>query len=128
MYKLLLQTDRWMERTKTICIPQKVETGFTKLHRCLVVLVKKMSDLINFLMQNTNLVSVLSKICPNFTGHVWQDWKIWQTLVGDILIYPQVHANLRLFLNFASLLLNEYITFCIWINWSYLISKCLHSL
>ena len=36
----------------------------------LVVLVKKMSVLINFLLQNTNLVSVLSKICPNFVGHV----------------------------------------------------------
>jgi hypothetical protein len=32
----------------------------------LVVLVKKMSVLINFLLQTTNLVSVLSKICPNF--------------------------------------------------------------
>jgi hypothetical protein len=29
-----------------------------------------MSVLINFLLQNTNLVSVLSKICPNFAGHV----------------------------------------------------------
>jgi len=29
-----------------------------------------MSVLIYFLMQNTNLVSVLSKICPNFAGHV----------------------------------------------------------
>ena len=36
----------------------------------LVVLVKKMSVLINFLLQNTNLVSVLSKICPI---DVWQD-------------------------------------------------------
>ena len=31
---------------------------------------KKMSVLINFQLQNTNLVSVLSKICPNFAGHV----------------------------------------------------------
>ena len=45
-------------------------TGFTKLHMGLVVLVKKMSVLINFLLQNTNLVSVLSKTCPNFGGHV----------------------------------------------------------
>ena len=36
----------------------------------LVVLVKKKSVLINFLLQNTNLVSVLSKICPNFAGRV----------------------------------------------------------
>jgi hypothetical protein len=33
-----------------------------------------MSVLINFLLQN--LVSVLSKICPNFAGHVWQD-SVW---------------------------------------------------
>ena len=45
-------------------------TGFTKLHIGLVVLVKKMSVLINFPLQNTNLVSFLSKICPNFAGHV----------------------------------------------------------
>ena len=31
---------------------------------------KKMSVLINFLLQNTNLESVLSKFCPNFAGHV----------------------------------------------------------
>jgi hypothetical protein len=43
---------------------------FAKLHMGLVVLVKKMSVLINFLLQNTNLVSVLSKICPNFAGQV----------------------------------------------------------
>jgi hypothetical protein len=48
----------------------------------LVVLVKKMSVLINFLLQNTNLVSVLS---PNFAGHVWQDWLILRTLI----IYKQ---------------------------------------
>jgi len=36
----------------------------------LVVLVKKMSVLINFLLQNTNLVLVLSKICPDFADHV----------------------------------------------------------
>jgi hypothetical protein len=40
----------------------------------LVVLEKKMSVLINFVLQNTNLVSVLSEISPNFAGHVWQDW------------------------------------------------------
>ena len=54
---------------------------FAKLHMGLVVLVKKMSVLINFLLQNTNLVSVPSKICPNFAGHVWQDWHISQTLI-----------------------------------------------
>ena len=34
---------------------------------------EKMLALINFLLQNSNLVSVLSKICPNFAGHVLQD-------------------------------------------------------
>jgi hypothetical protein len=33
-----------------------------------------------FMAQNTNLVSVLSKICPNFAGHVWQDWHKSRTL------------------------------------------------
>jgi hypothetical protein len=47
-----------------------LEAEFAKLHMGLVVLVKKMSVLINFQLQNTNLVSVLSKICPNFAGHV----------------------------------------------------------
>ena len=56
-------------------------SGFTKLHMGLVVLVKKMSVLINFLLQNINLVSVLSKICPSFAGHVWQDWHISLTLI-----------------------------------------------
>jgi hypothetical protein len=36
--------------------------GYTKLNMGLVVLVKKMSVLINFLLQNTYLVSVFSKI------------------------------------------------------------------
>ena len=45
-------------------------SGFMKLYMGLVVLVKKMSVLINFLLQNTNLVSVLSKIYLNFAGHV----------------------------------------------------------
>ena len=45
-------------------------TGFMKLHIGLVVLMKKMS-VINFLLQNINLVSV-----QNFAGHVWQDWRI----------------------------------------------------
>ena len=31
---------------------------------------EKMSVLINFLLQNTYLVSVLSKICPYFVGHI----------------------------------------------------------
>ena len=51
-------------------ITQQKISEFVKLHMGLVVLVKKMSVLINFLLQNTNLVSVLSKICPNFAGHV----------------------------------------------------------
>ena len=39
-------------------------TGFTKLHIGLAVLVKKISVLINFLLQNTNLVSVhFPKFC-----------------------------------------------------------------
>ena len=50
----------------------------------LVVLVKKMSVLINFLLQNTNLVSVLSKICPIFAGHVWQDRKICPIFAGHV--------------------------------------------
>jgi hypothetical protein len=52
------------------------------LHVGLVVLVKRMSVLINFLLQNTKLVSVLGKICPNFAGHVWQDWHKSRTLVS----------------------------------------------
>ena len=43
---------------------------FMKLHMGLVALVKKMSVLIYFLLQNTELVSLLSKIGPNFAGHV----------------------------------------------------------
>jgi hypothetical protein len=27
---------------------------------------------VNLLLQNTNLVSVLRKFCPNFAGHVWR--------------------------------------------------------
>ena len=57
-----------------------LKAGFAKLHVGLVVLVKRMSVLINFLLQNTKLVSVLGKICPNFAGHVWQDWHISWTL------------------------------------------------
>jgi hypothetical protein len=37
--------------------------GFTKLLVGLVVIMKKMSVLISFLLQYTNLVSVLSKFC-----------------------------------------------------------------
>ena len=58
---------------------------FAKLHMGLVVLLKKMSVLINFLLQNTNLVSVLNKICPNFAGHVWQDKHISRTLLLGFL-------------------------------------------
>jgi hypothetical protein len=32
---------------------------------------EKKSVLINFLLQNTNLVSVLGKISSDFAGHVW---------------------------------------------------------
>ena len=52
-----------------------------KLQRNWVVLVKKMSVFINFLLLNINLVSVLNKICPHFDGHVWQDWQTSWTLV-----------------------------------------------
>ena len=47
-------------------IPLSVYSGFTKLHMGLVVLVKKMSVFINFLLQNTNLVSVLLQNLPTF--------------------------------------------------------------
>jgi hypothetical protein len=53
-----------------------------KLYMDLVVLVKKMSVIINFLLQNTNIVSVLTKTFPNFTEYVWQDWRILRTLVS----------------------------------------------
>ena len=44
--------------------------GLTKLYMGFVVLLKKMTVLINFLLQNTNFVSVLCKICQNFAGNV----------------------------------------------------------
>ena len=50
--------------------PRYMFTGFTKLHMVFVVLVNTISVLITFLLQDTNLVSVLSKICPNFAGNV----------------------------------------------------------
>ena len=57
--------------TQTFCFFLTIFfTGFTKWYMGLVVPVKKMSVLINFLLQNTKLVSVLSKICQNFAGHV----------------------------------------------------------
>jgi hypothetical protein len=63
------------------------------LHMGLVVLVKKMSVLINFLLQNSNLASVLSKICPNFAGHVWQDWQIsWTLLSLSTFTYTRYHC------------------------------------
>ena len=43
---------------------------YTKLNMGFVVLVKKMVVLSNFLLQITNLMSVLSKIFPNFVVHV----------------------------------------------------------
>jgi hypothetical protein len=54
-----------------------------QISRFLFCVIKKMSVLNNFLLQNINLVSVLSKICPNFTGHVWQDWHISRTLASE---------------------------------------------
>ena len=57
---------------------------FMKLHMGLVALVKKMSVLIYFLLQNTELVSLLSKIGPNFAGHVWQEWLL-RTLIFFLL-------------------------------------------
>ena len=56
-------------------------SGFKKLHMGLVVLVKEMSVFIHFLLQNTNLVSVLTKIFLNCAGHVWQDWHISWNLI-----------------------------------------------
>ena len=60
---------------KTIYVEEYHEhtTEFAKFHMGLVVLVKIMSVLINFVLQNTNLVSVLIKISPNFAGHIRQD-------------------------------------------------------
>ena len=53
---------------------------------------EEMSVLINFLLQNTNLVSVLSQIFTNFASHVWQDWQIlWTLQYRDFLgIFPSV--------------------------------------
>ena len=62
-----------------------------KLHMGLVVLVKKMLVLINFLLQNINLVSIHSQICPDFAGHVWQDWHIsWTLLYINYKMYYNV--------------------------------------
>jgi hypothetical protein len=63
-------------------------TEIAKLHMGLVVLVKIMSVLINFLLQNTNHLSVLIKFFPNFAGHIWQDWqfhKIWCNCNNELL-------------------------------------------
>jgi hypothetical protein len=63
--------------------------GFTKLDMGLVVLVKKkMSVLIHFLLQNTYLVSALGKIFPYFAGHVWLDWWISWTLIDTYVWDP----------------------------------------
>lgn len=48
----------------TYFVHNKSYSGFTKLHKGLVVLVKLISDLINFLLQNTKFLSVLGKIMP----------------------------------------------------------------
>jgi hypothetical protein len=72
----VLLVDR-LASASVICnyLSQVFLSGFAKLHMGLVVLAKNMSVLINFLLQNTNFVSVLIKICPNFAGHIWQDWQ-----------------------------------------------------
>jgi hypothetical protein len=57
-------------------------TEFAKLHMGLVVLVEKMSVLINFLLQNTNLVSVCHAQCSALPEADWTGltihsrWKI----------------------------------------------------
>jgi hypothetical protein len=57
---------------------------------------EKMSVLINFLLQNTNFMSVLSKICPNFVGHVWQDWQISRNLwLLNALLFVSVLLHLH---------------------------------
>ena len=43
-------------------IQRYISTGFKKLHMGLLILLKEMSVLINFLLQNTHLLSDLSKI------------------------------------------------------------------
>jgi hypothetical protein len=59
----------------------------------LVVQVKKMSVLINFLLQNTNLVSVLSKICPNRTDTFRKLWLIdWLKKYIKWKNNPTLHA------------------------------------
>ena len=63
-------------------------SGFTKLHIGLVALVKKMSVLINFLLQNyQSCVSPLQ----TFATHVWQDGQILRTLI--IINYIQSFAS-----------------------------------
>ena len=52
---------------------------------------EKMSVLINFLLQNTKLVLVLSKICPNFAGHVWQDWQISWTRILFAMLFTYMY-------------------------------------
>ena len=69
---------------------------------------EKMSVVINFLLQNTNLVSVLSKICINFAAHVWQDWPISWTLIFHSYIYICVW----------------YLSYCKWPNYMF----CLHDI
>ena len=50
----------------SISVRDQLDSGFTKLHVGLVVLVKTMLVFNNFLLQNTNLVSDLSKIFLKF--------------------------------------------------------------
>lgn len=45
--------------------------------------------LINFLLQNINIVSVLSKIWPDVAGHIWQDWTISRILTFWLFFMDQ---------------------------------------
>ena len=70
----------------SMLLPWNIHQG---LRNCIWVWwseLKKISVLINFLLQNTNLVSVIIKICPNFAGHIWQDWQfreLWYMYLSE---------------------------------------------
>ena len=70
MITVLIGAKPFDRGTKFMLKKYVIHSGFMNLHMDLVVLMKKMSVFINFLMQNTKLVSVLSKIYPNFADHV----------------------------------------------------------
>jgi hypothetical protein len=74
---LIMIKKKWKSKAKLKIFKWNIIstiTGFTKLPMGLVVLVKKMSVHINFLLQNTNLVSVLNKICHNYFVLLIVDW------------------------------------------------------